>query len=66
LVFYQKIIDFACKNLKPAGKVYVEINQELGKKTKELFLAHLNFVELKQDLSGNFRMIKAKGLVNRS
>jgi release factor glutamine methyltransferase len=63
LVFYEKIIDFARKNLEPSGKVYVEINQELGKETKELFLEYFNFVELKQDLSGNFRMIKAKGLL---
>ncbi len=60
LVFYQKIIDFACKNLKSTGKVYVEINQELGEETRELFLSYFSLVELKQDLSGNYRMIKAE------
>ncbi|MDR1876261.1 MAG: peptide chain release factor N(5)-glutamine methyltransferase [Flavobacteriaceae bacterium] len=63
LLFYGKIIEFAHKNLKPSGEVYVEINQELERETKELFLEHFNFVELKQDLSGNFRMIKAKEML---
>ncbi|MDR2122901.1 MAG: peptide chain release factor N(5)-glutamine methyltransferase [Flavobacteriaceae bacterium] len=62
LLFYKKIIDFAHINLKSSGKVYVEINQEFGEKTKELFQEHFNLVELRQDLSGNFRMIKADGL----
>ncbi len=61
-IFYRGIIHFAQKKLKPNGRVYVEINQDLGEKTRELFLDYFNYVELKQDLSGNFRMIKAKGI----
>ncbi|PQL89905.1 peptide chain release factor N(5)-glutamine methyltransferase [Apibacter sp. wkB309] len=60
LVFYRSIIDFSLKNMKPQGRVYVEINQDLGEKTRQLFLEYFNYVELKQDISGNFRMIKAK------
>ncbi len=62
LIFYREIIEFARKNLKSTGKVYVEINQELGEKTKDLFLTCFDMVELKQDLSGNFRMIKAESM----
>ncbi|MGM5629661.1 peptide chain release factor N(5)-glutamine methyltransferase [Apibacter raozihei] len=62
LIFYQKIIDFAKNNLKDNGEVFIEINQELGRETKELFLDYFSFVELKQDISGNFRMIKAHGI----
>lgn len=60
LVFYRSIIDFSLKNMKPQGRIYVEINQDLGEKTRQLFLEYFNYVELKQDISGNFRMIKAK------
>lgn len=60
LVFYRSIIDFSLKSMKPQGRIYVEINQDLGEKTRQLFLEYFNYVELKQDISGNFRMIKAK------
>lgn len=63
LVFYRSIIDFSLKNMKPQGRIYVEINQDLGEKTRQLFLEYFNYVELKQDISGNFRMIKAKEIV---
>jgi release factor glutamine methyltransferase len=58
LLFYRKITDFALHHLQPNGAVYVEINQQLGKETVELF-QHKGFtVELKKDMSGNERMIK--------
>lgn len=60
LLFYRKIADLALKNLKPDGKLYFEINQYLGKETAEL-LQNKGFsdVELRKDLLGNDRMIKA-------
>lgn len=59
LLFYRKIADFALQHLQPNGAVYVEINQQLGKETIELF-QHKGFtVELKKDMSGNERMVKA-------
>lgn len=64
LVFYRSIIDFSLKNMKPQGRIYVEINQDLGEKTRQLFLEYFNYVELKQDISGNFRMIKAKEIAS--
>jgi len=60
LIFYQKIIDFSKKYLKDSGKIYVEINQNLGKETQELFSRYFKNTVLKKDLSGNERMIKAE------
>lgn len=59
LVFYKRIIEFAQKNLKPNGKIYVEINQSLAKETEALFRKSFEKVELKKDISGNYRMIKS-------
>ena len=60
LFFYKAIADFAKKNLKKEGKLYVEINQYLGKETISL-LQNKGFknIELRKDLFGNDRMIKA-------
>lgn len=59
LIFYERIVEFAQENLNPNGKIYVEINQNLAKETEVLFQNHFNFVELKKDISGNYRMLKA-------
>jgi len=60
LQFYRAICEFAVHNLKPDGMLFFEINQYLGRETKQL-LNVFNFkaVELRKDLSGNDRMIKA-------
>jgi release factor glutamine methyltransferase len=60
LIFYRKIAELAQKNLSPNGHLYFEINQYLGKETFEL-LEKMNFnnIELKKDIYGNDRMIKA-------
>lgn len=59
LLFYRKIADFALLHLKPNGMVYVEINQQLGKETENVFLEKGFTVELRKDMSGNERMMKA-------
>lgn len=59
LLFYRKIADFALHHLQSNGAVYVEINQQLGKETVELFQQKGFTVELRNDMSGNERMIKA-------
>lgn len=59
LVFYERIIEFAQEKLNPNGKIYVEINQDLANETEELFRNNFKKVELKKDISGNFRMLKA-------
>lgn len=58
-IFYERIIEFAKQKLNPNGKIYVEINQNLAQETKELFLKEFQIVELRKDISGNFRMLKA-------
>jgi release factor glutamine methyltransferase len=60
LVFYRKIAELAQKNLSPKGQLFFEINQYLGKEMMEL-LEKMNFknIELRQDIYGNDRMIRA-------
>lgn len=64
LVFYQKIAELAMHHLTPNGLLFFEINQYLGNETIDL-LARLGFnqIELRKDLYGNDRMIKAQ-LIN--
>jgi release factor glutamine methyltransferase len=60
LIFYKKIASLALKGLNEKGRLYFEINQYLGKEMIVL-LKDLGFknVELKKDVFGNDRMIKA-------
>ena len=62
LIFYERIIAFAQNHLKENGCIYCEINQYLGKETKELFEEVYQSVEIIQDIAGNDRMLKAFGL----
>ena len=61
LLFYRKITELAQKNLSKDGKLFFEINQYLGKEMVEL-LEKMNFknIELRKDMYGNDRMIKAE------
>lgn len=61
LIFYKKIAELAKSNLKPNGFLFFEINQYLGKETVAL-IESLGFknVELKKDIFGNDRMVKAE------
>lgn len=60
LLFYREISKYALNHLKEGGTLYFEINQYLGKETLAL-IKELSFtqVELRKDLLGNDRMIKA-------
>lgn len=60
LVFYKKIAQLALHHLAPNGLLFFEINQYLGNETVQ-FLAKLGFkhIELRKDMYGNDRMIKA-------
>ena len=59
LLFYIKIAHFAQSHLTDSGAVYVEINEALGKETLEVFTNHGFTTQLKRDLQGKDRMIKA-------
>lgn len=60
LIFYNAIAGFAIQNLATSGVVFFEINEGLGKETIEL-LENKGFknIELRKDMSGRDRMIKA-------
>ncbi|AEW00827.1 protein-(glutamine-N5) methyltransferase, release factor-specific [Niastella koreensis] len=59
LVFYDAIARFAQSNLVSQGCVFVEIHEELGQKTKELFEGKGFYAEVKKDFQGKDRMVKA-------
>tara|TARA_B100000795_G_scaffold5483_1_gene3983 strand:+ start:5450 stop:6358 length:909 start_codon:yes stop_codon:yes gene_type:complete len=60
LIFYDKIADLAKQHLTKYGVLFFEINQYLGKETSKM-LSEKGFknIELRKDISGNERMIKA-------
>jgi release factor glutamine methyltransferase len=60
LLFYREIAFFAQQYLTPAGKLYFEINRNAGNHTLEL-LTGMGYrdVELRKDISGNDRMVRA-------
>jgi release factor glutamine methyltransferase len=60
LIFYRVIADFAISHLSPNGLLFFEINESYGEEIVEL-LKSKNFknVELRKDLSGRDRMVKA-------
>ena len=61
LLFYEKIAQFAQSHLTENGKLYFEIHFDAGKSVVNL-LKNLNFenIKLRQDLSGNDRMVRAE------
>ena len=61
LLFYRTIAKIALKQLKPGGKLYFEIHRSAGKTCTQM-LTELGFVdvELRKDISGNDRMVRAK------
>lgn len=61
LLFYKSIAEIACKSLKRNGSLYFEINEAYGTEVVEM-LQKMGFekVELKNDIFGKERMIKAK------
>ena len=60
LVFYRRIAAIGWRQLVSGGTLYYEINQAYGDETVEMLrsIGYVN-VELRKDLSGNDRMIKA-------
>ena len=60
LIFYRAIGEFGLSHLEKDGALYFEINQYLGQETCDLLvtMGYKN-VELREDINGNARMIKA-------
>lgn len=61
LLFYERIVDFALSHLKNRGQLYFEINEAFGIECREM-LRQKGFsdIELKKDINGKDRMIRAK------
>ncbi|WP_343486073.1 peptide chain release factor N(5)-glutamine methyltransferase [Allomuricauda sp. d1] len=60
LVYYEAIARFCKRHLKQSGQLYLEINQYLAEETISLLKHHgFHGIELKKDIFGNDRMIKA-------
>ena len=60
LLFYKKLSDFSLKHLKAGGSLFVEINEALGEQVVNLFKsARFANIELRKDMQGKNRMIKA-------
>ena len=60
LKFYKAICKFADLNLNKGGSLFFEINQYLGTEMKQLLESYrFESIELRKDLFGNDRMIKA-------
>jgi release factor glutamine methyltransferase len=61
LVFYRTIADLAGSLLKPAGKLYFEINEKYGDDTVQL-LSSKGFcnIILRKDINGRDRMVRAE------
>ena len=61
LLFYERIADIGKQILTPDGTLYFEINQRFGTETVGMLRQKgYRNVELRKDLSGNNRMIKAE------
>lgn len=61
LIFYRHIAQFAQKQLVEGGQLFFEINQKMGKEVVALLKnSGFNEVELRKDLSGNDRFVRAK------
>lgn len=60
LIFYRAIANFASTHLEKGGLLFFEINESYGEQTVEL-LSDKQFknIELRKDMSGKLRMIKA-------
>lgn len=60
LVFYRQIAALALAHLKPGGRIYLEINEVLGRSISHLLAkAGLEAIRLQQDLRGKDRWVAA-------
>ena len=64
-LFYRKLSDFSLKHLKPGGNLFVEVNEALGDKVVNLFRsAGFTEIELRKDMQGKDRMLRASVQIN--
>ena len=59
LIFYKALCEFGSTNLHSGGMVFAEINEQMGHTVLELFESQGWELEMRKDLQGKDRMIKA-------
>ena len=70
LIFYKAIADFGKEKLTKRGMIYMEIHEDIGKVVSKLFQSNGYSTEIKKDMQGKERMVKAvlsleSGVVSR-
>ena len=60
LLFYRKIIELSDKLLNSEGLIYFEINESQGDTIKKVLGSNFANIQLRQDIYGKDRMIKAE------
>ncbi len=60
LLFYRNIAEFGKTNMKPDGVIYCELHKDHAEKTEQMFREKGYKTELRKDMHGNERMIKAQ------
>ncbi len=58
-VFYKAIADFGNKHLEKGGNIYVEIHEDYANEVSDIFLRKGYLTEIRKDIYGKNRMIKA-------
>ncbi|MEO9100729.1 MAG: peptide chain release factor N(5)-glutamine methyltransferase [Ginsengibacter sp.] len=58
-IFYKKITGFAKRHLNKNGKIYVEVHENYSKEVKDIFEKSGFASEIRKDIYGNARMVKA-------
>lgn len=60
LIFYKALIAFFEKRMRPDGRIYAEIHEDLAADLRQLFSAKgFAHIEIRKDMQGKDRMIKA-------
>lgn len=59
LQFYKALIHFTNTHLNPKGSIYLELHQDYAEEVSELYKQHGYYTELRKDIHGNNRMMKA-------
>lgn len=63
-IFYEKISAFAKSHLKQNGKIYLEVHEEYAKNVKDIFKNAGFISEIKKDIYGKERMVRAAFIEN--
>jgi release factor glutamine methyltransferase len=64
LIFYNAIADFGLKHLLPGGDIFVEVHEKEAGNVKKLFsFAGFSSIEIKMDMQGKPRLLKATRLL---